>query len=128
MSDVQTPWVAAANAQPAPKNEWGPRGWAWLHSEAIAFPANPTNSERVEMFTRFWSFVTTLPCEECRGHATAYSRKYPPDFSGSAGFQTWAWRFHNAVNKRLGHGLMIAEDYRKTYAEEISKKNWRYVR
>ena len=86
-----------------------------------------SNAERDAMFTRFWGFIGSLPCEECRAHATAYSRRYPPDFTGSAGLQTWAWQFHNAVNKRLGKSLMSAEDYRREYAEDFSAENWRLV-
>lgn len=138
-SEVKLPWAApaatgghagagaAAPPAPAPKSEWGPRGWAWIHVEAINFPARPAGADRRAMFARFWAFVQTLPCPECQKHATDYTRDYPPDFSCSAGFQTWAWRFHNAVNRRLGKPLMQAEDYRRSYSEEISQSYWKYA-
>ncbi|GFR89101.1 sulfhydryl oxidase [Elysia marginata] len=108
------PWLhTRSSARLVPKNEWGPCGWAWLHTQAINFPEHPTKLDQMAMFARFWSFIQTLPCLECRIHSTKYAREYPPDFSGSAGFQTWAWRFHNAVNYRLGKPLMSAEEYRR---------------
>lgn len=127
--EVPLPWLRTREPppKPVPKSEWGSRGWAWLHTQAINHPAYPSELDRIAMFARFWSFIQTLPCSECRIHATEYAREYPPDFSGSAGFQTWAWRFHNAVNLRLGKPLMSAEEYRRTYAEEISKNYWKYV-
>jgi hypothetical protein len=127
--EIPLPWLVQgpAKPKPVPKSEWGPRGWAWLHTQAINYSAHPSKADQMAMFARFWSFIQTLPCQECRIHATNYAREYPPDFSGSAGFQTWAWRFHNAVNYRLGKPLMTAEEYRQTYAEEIAASYWKYV-
>ena len=127
---VKLPWVegGASNVkQPAPKTEWGPRAWHWLHSQAINYPAHPSKTDQTTMFARFWSFIQTLPCADCRVHATKYASDYPPDFSNSSGFQTWAWRFHNTVNRRLGKDLMTAEEYREAYAEEITQNYWKYV-
>mgnify|MGYP003692587161 CR=1 FL=1 len=128
--EVKLPWVVSGGApppEPIAKSEWGPRGWAWLHTQAINYAAHPTKIDQAAMFARFWSFIQRLPCEECRMHATKYARQYPPDFSGSAGFQTWAWRFHNAVNYRLGKSLVTAEEYRGLYAEETAASYWKYV-
>jgi hypothetical protein len=124
------PWLARGGPRkpkPVPKSEWGPRGWHWLHTEAVDYPASPSKTDRLAAFARVWSFLRTLPCPECRVHATNYAREYPPDFSGSAGYQTWAWRFHNAANYRLGKPLMPAEEYRTAYAEEIARSYWNYV-
>jgi hypothetical protein len=122
------PWLAAgAGWAPAPKAEWGPRAWHWLHLEAINYPAAPEKGVRLAAFARFWAFVQGLPCAECRAHATRYARAYPPDFSGSAGYQTWAWRFHNAVNRRLGKPLMAAEEYRRAYQVELARRYERCV-
>lgn len=113
--------------KPVPKDEWGPRAWYWLHTSAIYYPAHPTAAAHSTMFARFWSFVQNLPCPECRLHAIQYAREYPPDFSGTDRFQTWAWRFHNAVNHRLGKPLLSAEEYRQAYAEELGRAYWRWV-
>jgi hypothetical protein len=128
--EITLPWIAPANAprpKPVDKSEWGPRGWSWLHTQAIDYAARPTKIQQAAMFARFWSFILHLPCEECLQHSTQYARQYPPDFSGSAGFQTWAWRFHNAVNYRLGKPLVSAEEYRRIYAEETSASYWQYM-
>jgi len=113
--EVQLPWLQTREPISMTKNQWGPIGWAWLHTQAINYPQNPTKFEQIAMFTRFWSFIQTLPCIECRIHATNYTRIYPPDFSGSIGFQIWAWRFHNMVNYRLDKPLMSVNEYRRMY-------------
>ena len=109
------------------KEQWGPRGWAWLHTLAIYYSANPTPQEQRAMFARFWSFIQKLPCPECRLHTIKYARAYPPDFSGSAGFQTWVWRFHNAVNFRLDKPLITSEEYNDIYADDLSKIYAKYI-
>lgn len=114
------PWESVL--EPLPRNVWGPQGWHWLHVKAINYPECPSKIEQIAMFAQFWAFIQKLPCPECQQHATAYARSYPPDFSGSSGFQTWAWRFHNAVNNRLGKPLMTSEEYRTTYMAELARR------
>ena len=117
------PWRKTGGA-PELKCDWGPRGWYWLHAQAIDYPADPSKQNRITTHTRFWEFVQTLPCPECRRHATDYVRAYPIDLADTMSFQTWAWRFHNAVNRRLGKLLMDAASYRAAYAEEMSRCYW----
>lgn len=124
---IRPPWLDEDAATPVPKQEWGPPRWYWLHTQAINYPVSPTDEDKATMFALFWAFVRTLPCEECRGHATGYARAYPPDFSGSEGLQTWAWRFHNAANKRLGKEVMPAAEYTKKYSEELAERYWQCV-
>jgi FAD-linked sulfhydryl oxidase len=106
-----------------PPSAWGAKAWRWLHLLAINYSESPTRAEQLRTFLLFWSFCQTLPCPTCRAHATAYARRHPPDFSGSAGFQTWAWRFHNATNLRLGKPALTAEAYRVLYQADLA---WRY--
>ena len=126
-AEVELPWVVRGAPALGSKSEWGPRGWAWLHALSISYPAAPTKHERFAAFARVHAFIRSLPCDECTQHATAYVRRFPPDFSGSCGLQTWAWRFHNAVNLRLGKPIVDAEAYRRLYAEELSAANWPLV-
>ena len=55
-----------------------------------------------QAFFRQWiiSFVQTLPCKECREHATRYIKENDPDEESS--FSVWAWKFHNTVTTRIG--------------------------
>lgn len=104
------------------KDVWGPKAWKWLHVQAINYSNNPTRKDKMIMFKLFWSFILTLPCPECRVHAMKYISAHPPDFSSSISFQTWAWRFHNAVNHRIGKPIMSPKQYRQTYSSYIRNK------
>ena len=101
------------------RDKWGPREWRGLHVDAIHYPAAPARCEVAQAFMDLWSRIHRLPCPECRSHATAYARRYPPDLTSGAGYQTWGLRFHNSVNLRLGKPLMTAAQFRAVYAAEI---------
>lgn len=103
----------------APKRVWGPKGWRWLHLEAISFPAEPTPAEAARTAARIRAFVESLPCPECRTHAQAALRRSPPDLAGSHALQVWAWELHNAVNARLKKPRHSYGAYLAAYADEI---------
>lgn len=92
--------------QGMPKSVWGPIGWRWVHHEARSYPRQPTRADAVRAFTRYWNFISRLPCSECRAHAIAYFTRNPPALSSGPALEIWAWRFHNAVNARLGKPLV----------------------
>ena len=99
--------------------EWGNRGWAWLHTLAITYPRRPTEHDQRAVSYRIWNFVTHLPCWECQRHATQYFRSYPPNVRSTHTLQRWAWNFHNAVNWRLRKPLVSFGDYQRIYARAI---------
>jgi hypothetical protein len=101
------------------KEEWGPRGWRWLHVTAIGYPLRPTPGEARAAAERISGFVGHIPCPECRGHAARYVRRRPLALENSDSLQVWAWRFHNAVNARLGKPLVSFDAYRAAYAREL---------
>jgi mitochondrial FAD-linked sulfhydryl oxidase len=108
----------------APKNEWGPKGWNWLHTLAINYPQNPTQGEGRVAYRRIWDFITHLPCAECLEHAARFVARRPPDLSSTHALQAWVWGFHNAVNARLGKRLVSYEEYSAAYADELCWANW----
>jgi hypothetical protein len=109
------------------KDVWGPQAWQWLHEQSIQYPSQPSSAMKAAAHAQFWSFIHGLPCAECRIHATQYAQDYPPDFSSGERFQTWSWRFHNAVNYRLGKPIMDAREYRNQYADVIARSYWQHV-
>lgn len=99
-----------------PPSSWGPPAWGWLHREAIAYPQAPTFADGQLAFRRIWAFVAQLPCARCRSHAIQYILARPPDLASSKKLQEWMWRFHNAVNARLGKPLMPYCRYEALYS------------
>ena len=106
------------------KKQWGPRAWKWLHLMTISYPQEPTEKDAQIAEARIQNFVANLPCPECRQHASEYLKENPPDFSSSSALQAWAWRFHNAVNARLGHQTFSFAAYSRLYLSEMCWANW----
>lgn len=58
--------------------------------------------------------INHLPCETCRKHALVYLNNNPPESDNAV---TWAWRFHNNVNRRLGKKTITLSECRKQYSD-----------
>lgn len=107
-----------------PKQEWGPRAWHWLHLMAINYPPDPSENDMARARVRIGRFIQSLPCADCRIHAAAYIAAVPPDASDAQSLQVWAWRFHNAVNRRLGKRQFPFAAYRQLYLSEMCWAEW----
>jgi FAD-linked sulfhydryl oxidase len=107
-----------------PKSVWGPIGWRWLHLAAIYYPRAPAAADAEDTAARIGAFVARLPCAECRWHAALHLRRDPPALGSSGAFRVWAWRFHNAVNARLGHRRVSYAECCRLYADDIRWADW----
>lgn len=115
------PRGAVVGGRPEPPSVWGPKQWRRGHLLAIRYPDAPTQCDRAQAFMDLWTLIHNLPCSDCRGHATRYARRFPPDFTSSRGFQVWFWRFHNAVNRRLKKPLVSWEKYQQLFAADLAQ-------
>lgn len=91
---------------------------------AISYAQDPTAADAALAHRRILNFIENLPCAECRGHSKEYISENPPDLSSSQSLQVWAWRFHNAVNERLGKALLPFAAYSQLYLSEMCWANW----
>lgn len=104
-------------------NVWGPGCWFVLHLNS--FQARDISSQTE--FVRFLrNLIQHLPCEHCRGHATRYLLDNPPErFIGRQDSQgdsmpllEYTWRFHNAVNQRLGKSQLPYAVVKQSYIDD----------
>lgn len=106
----------------------GPGNWYSIHK--MAYEAQNEIKKR-----RFWDFMEFLrnnfSCQHCRQHMQQYIDANPiapywdkRDPTGREyGMFEWSWKFHNAVNKRLGKPLIDnMQDAMKMYSEETLQK------
>jgi len=87
----------------------GPGYWDRIHSTALS----------ADEYTKQMGFVQWMknmcedfPCRKCSKHCKEYLHKNPPKDSvgkGAMAMFIWAWKFHNAVNQRLGKPEMSYE-------------------
>lgn len=94
----------------------GPGTWDSMHKDTFNC-INPEDQKKC--CDRIRDTCYTFNCKTCRGHCTEYINSNPPeDYIGvtwtdpndstvyQIGIAIWAWKFHNAVNARLGKKQM----------------------
>jgi hypothetical protein len=77
----------------------GPGTWSVLHT--IAFNAR-TPAEQKACIKQIKIICQQFPCEKCREHAIMYLKAHPLTVGTSDSLFEWTWKFHNAVNLRIG--------------------------
>lgn len=121
---------------------WGPLGWMTLHSISTSYPEAPTVAEKQLVSSWLDLFRDTITCPHCRDHFTeilATSRRIFPNLLNSRqDFAVFAFRVHNAVNRRLKKPiyesvaacmerlrenvkLRSAREYRQAYLAHIAR-------
>ena len=78
---------------------WGPGMWFVIHKEAESVGSRERYSEFAEEMEQR---VKSLPCSDCRDHATEYYNENPLGEYRPKKAQLWAWAFHNRINERKG--------------------------
>lgn len=102
-----------------PKSEWGPIAWEYLHLRAIQWSGASTQEQAEAERQVLLRIFGSLPCPQCRVHASRYLQDNPPDLRTSENYQVWMFSFHNAVSERLNADLA-----RQFETGAISYKEW----
>jgi hypothetical protein len=108
-------------------------GWMTLHSISVAYPDNPSESDKAILSSFMDSFGATITCIICRQHfGTIFSRykKAVPSWEDSKQDLFLAiCRLHNTVNKRLDKPIpkTVAEciEFLKTATTYTSQTEFR---
>lgn len=92
----------------------GPGTWNTIHS--LAFSA-VTPKKKKKFISTMKEICETFPCAVCANHCVEYVKSHPMEdyadtwveIDGSRsplGLFVWSWKFHNAVNRRIGKPMM----------------------
>lgn len=107
--------VPSENANP---NIWGPSLWNFLHLSSMYYPETPSYIVRENTVNFINSIPYTLPCMECRIHASNYIQQF--DLSKVAmsrdNLFLFYFNFHNAVNARKNKPIFTFEQALKKYS------------
>lgn len=91
---------------------WGNGTWFTIH--LMARWAN--TKETVAYFNLWIKYLAgKLPCAECSKHAQEYIAANPPEEEDPF---VWAWKFHNAVNRRLSKPELEYNTVRDLYFDD----------
>lgn len=83
---------------------WGPAGWFFIHSVAMAYPDTPTKRQRKAAIDFFASLREVLPCEDCKKHycANCDDKRLETAIQSRKALIRWTIDLHNKVNLSLG--------------------------
>lgn len=93
---------------------WGPPTWIFIHSFLELMSDECYLIHKQTVINLLTSICSTLPCRDCTNHALAYMKKHPlhPNYYPTRKhLQYYFYKFHNAVNIRLGKPIF--DDFNK---------------
>ena len=102
-----------------PPEIWGPMFWSTLHIMSLAYPDDPTYSEKRAAKELFNALVYLLPCPVCRSHYKEILQVMPVEtwLDNRKSLVEWVWMMHNAVNMKLGKPEITMTEFYKRYNE-----------
>jgi len=104
---------------------WGGAAWKFLHTVALAYPANPTAAHKSDYRNFFLSIGNVLPCETCSGNFQEHIKKHNIDnyLGHPHDLFEWTVLIRNEVQIKLGKPLLNAETIRESFYNENEKAN-----
>jgi len=80
---------------------WGPHAWIYLHSITLAYPEEPTDTDKKNYKDFFTSIQYTLPCKKCQNHYVIHLQEDPVEnhLHTKEQLVKWLINIHNKVNK-----------------------------
>lgn len=90
--------------------KWGPSAWTFLHSIALCYPRQPSETDRQHYKMFFLSLGYVLPCLKCQEHYLDYLSKqsstFDSVFESRDSLIRWVIQLHNHVNKHLSKRVL----------------------
>ena len=83
-------------------NVWGPHGWKFIHYITLAYPENPTQTQKEKYQAFFILLKDVLPCAVCANHYKENLQNNPLNdqiLNSRDKFIKWGIDIHNSVNK-----------------------------
>jgi len=99
----------------------GPAIWNLIHTSSLS---TETETEKEHFEWEINQICINFRCKECSNHCKEYLLANPLRDSWTlihnkkdVGLFTWTWKFHNAVNKRIGKKLLDFDTALKMYSD-----------
>jgi len=102
-----------------PPEIWGPMFWSTMHIVSLAYPDEPTYSEKRAAKEFFNSLIYLLPCPVCRSHFREVIQGIPVEtwLDNRKSLVEWVWMVHNQVNVKLGKAEITMTEFYRRYNE-----------
>ena len=107
---------------------WGPPAWTFLHSVTLAYPDNPTDTDKTNYEKFFTSLQPILPCAKCSQNYYKHLQEDPisNNLDNKKSLVNWLINVHNKVNstndKRVLTYNEVMNHYKLLYNGDLSSK------
>lgn len=107
---------------------WGPPAWTFLHSVTLAYPDNPTDTDKTNYEKFFTSLQPILPCAKCSQNYYRHLQEDPISnhLENKKSLVNWLINVHNKVNstndKRVLTYNEVMNHYKLLYNGDLSSK------
>jgi len=80
---------------------WGPSAWTFLHSVTLAYPDNPSDTDKSDYENFFNTLQPILPCAKCSQNYMRHLQEDPitNNLDNKNSLVKWLINVHNKVNK-----------------------------
>lgn len=102
--------------------KWGEPTWFLFHTISEKIKPEFFNEYKDELVELIKSICSTLPCPDCRAHATEYISKINfNQIRNKTDLQYMFWTFHNVINQRKGFPIFPSENLSEKYSKAITR-------
>jgi len=106
---------------------WGPKAWLFLHSITLAYPNNPTETDKNNYKTFFNMLQHVLPCQKCSHNFKNNLKNNSIDnnLDSKKSLVKWLISIHNSINIENNKSTMTYEEVIEHYKDiyNISKND-----
>jgi hypothetical protein len=106
---------------------WGPKAWLFLHSITLAYPNNPTETDKNNYKVFFNTLQHVLPCQKCSYNFQNNFKNNSIDnhLDSKKSLVKWLIGIHNSINEENNKSIMTYDEVVKYYKQiyNISKDN-----
>ena len=106
---------------------WGPPAWVTFHAISFGYPMKPSPEQKLNYRQYYEAVGDTLPCRYCRESYKGFTQSGDTVlddrvFENRESLSRWAYRLHEAVNRKLGVNYGVSyEDVVKRYESYRAK-------
>ena len=104
---------------------WGPQYWFVLHTIALSYPSNPTETMRKKFYDFYQNLPLFIPIEEIGNNFSKFLDKYPvtPYLESRQSLVRWTHFIHNKINAALALPTMTMEEAMTDYYAKYKPKS-----
>ena len=102
--------------------QWGREGWHFIHTIALTYPSEPTETDKQNYLQFLKSLENVLPCNFCAEHFKENMIKIPPRLDNTMEFFNWSVDMHNEVNIMNNKPTLTYEEAYNELINTFSKK------